>query len=49
MVGLPTRCRQLVHEVHPNLFVSPRSMHWQGRDLRLSIFLLVMVPVMWIL
>ena len=50
MLRLPVGGRQLVHEVHPDLFVTPRPMHRQGRNLRVSIILLlVVVSVMWIL
>jgi hypothetical protein len=49
VLRMPIRCRQLVHEVHPNLFVIPRPMHWQGGDLRMSVLLLMMISVMWIL
>lgn len=47
MVGLPVRCRQLVHEVRPDLFVITRSIHRQGGNLGLPIVLVI--SVMWIL
>jgi len=47
VVRLSIRCRQLVHEVHPDLLVTPRPMHRQCSDLTGSIILLV-ISVMWI-
>ena len=40
-IRVPIRCRQLMHEVHPDLFAAPRPMQRQGRDLGVSIILLV--------
>jgi hypothetical protein len=40
-VGVPVNRRQLLHEVHPDLFATPRSMQRQGRDLRVSVIRLV--------
>ena len=40
-IRVPIWCRQLMHEVHPDLFAAPRPMQRQGRDLGVSIILLV--------
>ena len=47
MVRLPVRRRQLVHEVHPDLFVITRPVCRQGGNLRLRIVLVI--SVVWIL
>ena len=33
-VGVSVRCGQLMHEVRPDFFATPRSMQRQGCDLR---------------
>ena len=43
MLSVPVRCRQLMHEVHPDLFATSRPMQRQGSDLRVSVILLVIL------